>query len=147
MTLLHLLILEGAFFRFLGFFYINNDIICKLILFHFSSNCMPFTSFAYLNRLARTSSTVWGRCGGCVYLSSVQFISVAQSCQTLCDPMDCSIPDFPFHHQLLDPAQTHVLQVHDAIQPSHSLSSPSSPAFSIRVFSNESVFHIRWPKY
>ena len=76
---------------------------------------------------------------------SVQFSSVAQSCQTLCDPMDCSIPDFPFHHQLLDPAQTHVHQVHDAIQPSHSLSSPSSPAFSIRVFSNESVFRIRWP--
>ena len=81
-----------------------------------------------------------------VYISA-QFSSVAQSCQTLCDPMDCSIADFPFHHQLLDPAQTHVHQVHDAIQPSHSLSSPSSPAFSIRVFSNESVFHIRWPKY
>ena len=58
-----------------------------------------------------------------VYIS-VQFSSVAQSCQTLCDPMDCSIPDFPFHHQLLDPAQTHVHQVHDAIQPSHPLSSP-----------------------
>ena len=67
----------------------------------------------------------------------------------LCDPMDCSTPGFPVHHQLLELAQTHVHRVSDAIQPSHPLSSPSPPAFKIfpRVFPNESVLHIRWPKY
>ena len=62
--------------------------------------------------------------------SSVQFSSIAQSCPTLCDPMDCSMPGFPVHHQLLELAQTHVHQVGDAIQPSHPLSSPS-PAFNL----------------
>ena len=64
--------------------------------------------------------------------------------------MDCSTSGFPVHYQLLEIAQTHVHQVSDAIQPSHPLSSPSPPAFifpSIRVFSNESVLPIRWPKY
>ena len=77
--------------------------------------------------------------------------SVTQSCLTLCDPMDCSTPAFPVHHQLLELAQTHVHRVSDAIQPSHSLSSPSPPACSlfpcIRVFSKESVLHIMWPRY
>ena len=61
-------------------------------------------------------------------------------------PMDCSMPGFPVHHQLPELVQTHVYRVGDAIQPSHPLSSPSSPAFSlprIRVFSNESAFLIR----
>ena len=62
---------------------------------------------------------------------SYQFSSVAQSCPTLCDPMDCSTPGFPVHHQLLEPIQTHVHCVGDAIQPSHPLSSPSSPAFNL----------------
>ena len=64
--------------------------------------------------------------------------------------MDCSTPGFPVNHQLPELAQTHVHQVGDAIQPSHLLSSPSPSAFkpsSIRVFSNESVLYIRWPKY
>ena len=55
----------------------------------------------------------------------IQFSSVAQSCPTLCDPMDCSTPGLPVHHQLLELTQTHVHQVGDAIQPSHPLSSPS----------------------
>ena len=64
--------------------------------------------------------------------SSVQFRSVAQSCPTLCDPMDCRPGlGFPVHHQLLDLAQTHVHCVSDAIQPSHPLSSPSPPVFSL----------------
>ena len=58
---------------------------------------------------------------------SVQFSSVAQSCPTLCDPMKSSTPGLPVHHQLPE-IQTHVLQVGDAIQPSHPLSSPSPPA-------------------
>ena len=60
-----------------------------------------------------------------------QFSSVAQSCQTLCDPMDCSTPGFPVHHQLLELAQTHGHRVSDAIQPSHPLLSPSPPAFNL----------------
>ena len=80
-----------------------------------------------------------------------QFSSVAQPCLTLCDPMDCSTPGLPVHHQLPELAQTQVYRVSDAIQPSHPLLSPSPPAFnqvsSIRVFSNESVLHIRWPNY
>ena len=58
-----------------------------------------------------------------------QFSSVAQSCPTLCDPMDCSTPGFPVHHQLPELAQTNVHWVGDAIQLSHPLSSPSLPAF------------------
>ena len=80
----------------------------------------------------------------------VQFSSVAQSCPTLCDPMDHSMPGLPIYHQLLEFTQTHVHQVGDAIQPFHALSSPSPPPSifaSIRVFSNESALRIRWLKY
>ena len=56
------------------------------------------------------------------------FSSVAQSCPTLCNPMNHSTPDLPVHHQLLELTQTHVYQVSDAIQPSHPLLSPSPPA-------------------
>ena len=77
--------------------------------------------------------------------------SVTQSCLTLCDPMDCRTKGFPVYHQLLELAQTHIHRVGDAIQPSHPLSSPFllPPSIfpSIRVFSNESVLSIRWPKY
>ena len=76
--------------------------------------------------------------------------SVAQSCPTVYDTLDCSTPGFPVLHPLPELAQTHVHWVDDAIQPSHSLSSPSPPAFnlfSIRVFFSESALHIRWPKY
>ena len=59
---------------------------------------------------------------------SVQFSSVAQSCPTLCDPMNRSTPGLSVPHQLLDFTQTHIHQVSDAIQPSHPLSSPSPPA-------------------
>ena len=62
---------------------------------------------------------------------SVQFSSVTQSCPTLCNPMDCSTPGFPVHHQLPDLAQTHVHWVGDAIQLSHPLSSPPPPAFNL----------------
>ena len=69
---------------------------------------------------------------------SVQFSSVAQSCLTLCDPMDCSTPGFSVHHQLPESAQTVVHGVGDAIQPSHSLSSPSPPAFNL--YQHHSLF-------
>ena len=83
-------------------------------------------------------------------IHTVQFSSVTQSWPTLCNPMDCSTTGLPVHHQLQELAQTHAYQVSDAIQPSHPLSSllflPSTFP-SIRVFSNESVLPIRWPKY
>ena len=83
-------------------------------------------------------------------ISSVQFISDAQSCLTLCDPMNHSTPGLLVHHQLPEFTQTHVHRVGDAIQ--HLvlccpllLLSPIPP--SIRVFSNELTFRMRWPKY
>ena len=76
--------------------------------------------------------------------------SVTKLCLTLCDPIDCSTPGFHYLHYLPEFAQTHVHWVNDAIQPSH----PLSPLFllpaifpSIKVFSKESVLHIKWPKY
>ena len=71
---------------------------------------------------------------GCIHMYiyiSVQFNSVTQSCLTLCDPMDCSTPGFPVHHQFPELAQIHVHWVSDANQPSHPLSSPSPPAFNL----------------
>ena len=61
----------------------------------------------------------------------LQFSSVTQSCPTLCDPMDCSMPGIPVHQQLLELAQTQVHRVGDAIQPSHPLLAPSLPAFNL----------------
>ena len=79
-------------------------------------------------------------------LSSVQSLSRVR----LCDPMNCSTPGLPVHHQVPEFTQTHVHRVGDAIQPSH----PLCPLFllppippSIIVFSNESTLHIRWQKY
>ena len=64
-------------------------------------------------------------------ISSVQFSSVIQSCQTLCDPMNHSTPGLPVHHKLPEFTQTHVHWLGDAIQPSHPLSSPSPSAFDL----------------
>ena len=79
-------------------------------------------------------------------ISSVQSLSRVW----FCDPVDCSIPGLPVHHQLPEFTQTHVHWVSDAIQPSHLLSSPSPPAFNPsqrQGLFNESVLRIRWPKY
>ena len=79
-----------------------------------------------------------------------QFSSVVQLCPTLCNPMDCSMPGFSIHHQFLEFTQTHVIE---SVMPSnhlslcHPLLLPSSILPSIRVFSPESILHIRWPKY
>ena len=81
---------------------------------------------------------------------SVQFSSVAQSCPTLCDPMDHSMPGLPVHHQL--PEFTQTLSI-ESVMPSnhlilcHPLLLPPSIFPSLRVFSNESALRIRWPKY
>ena len=81
---------------------------------------------------------------------SVQFSSVAQSCPTLCDPMNCSTSGLPVHHQHLEFTQIHVHQVSDAIQPSHPLLSPSTPAPNPsqhqRLF-QWSTLRMRRPKY
>ena len=61
----------------------------------------------------------------------IQFSLVTQSCPTLCDPVDCSMPGFPVHHQLPKLTQTRVHRISDAIQPSHPLLSPSLPAFNL----------------
>ena len=73
----------------------------------------------------------WGEQCTPFALSALQFGSGAQSCPTLCDPMDRSTPGLPVHHQVLEFPQTHVHRVGDTIQPSHSLSSPSPPAFNL----------------
>ena len=69
--------------------------------------------------------------GAYTAFSSVQFSSVTQLCPTLCNPMDCSTSGFPVLHHLPELTQTHINWVGDAIQPSHPLSSPSSPAFNL----------------
>ena len=69
-----------------------------------------------------------------IILEKICISSGAQSCPTLCNPMDYSIPGFPIHYQLLEPAQTHVHRVGDAIQPPHPLSSPSPPAFNLSQY-------------
>ena len=109
---------------------------------------------------------VWGRMDTCICKAgslccppetittvnwlSVQLSSVAQSCPTLCDHVDCSTPGLPVHHQLLELAQTQVHWASDAIQSSHlichPLLCPPSIFPSIRVFSNELVLCVRWPK-
>ena len=63
--------------------------------------------------------------------ASVQYSSIIQSCPTLCEPMNCSMPGLPIHHQLPEFTQTHVHWVGDTIQPSHPLSSLSSPALNL----------------
>ena len=84
------------------------------------------------------------------FKGSLQFSSVAQSCLTLCDPMNCSTPGFPVHHQLLDLLK---LMFIESVMPSNHLILccplllPPSIFPSIMVFSNESVLCIRWPKY
>ena len=82
---------------------------------------------------------------------SVQFSLVAQSCPTLCDPMNPSTPGIPVHHQLPWFTQTDVLWVGDVIQPSHPLSSPSPPVPNHSqhqgLFQLESTLPMKWPKY
>ena len=77
------------------------------------------------------SGTIWSVLLDNVFHDLVQFSSVAQSCPTLCDPMNHSTPGLPVHHQLPEFTQTHVHQVGDTIQPSHPLLSPYPPALNL----------------
>ena len=106
-----------------------------------TSNPMEHSSAVKINELIYITT--------CVNLQRIVFHSVAKSCPTLCDPMDCSTPGFSVLHYLLEFVQTHGHSVGDAIQPSHPLP-PSSFAFSLSQhwgLSRESALHIRWPKY
>ena len=82
-----------------------------------------------------TNNKFWRRCAGKGTLQhywwGCKLSSVTKSCLTLCDPMDCSMPGCPVHHQLLELAQIHFHRISDAIQPSHPLYSPSPPAFNL----------------
>ena len=102
----------------------------------------PLPSPKFTNQVVIHFPLGWGQ----AMFSSVQWFSPVWHFPT----PDCSTPGFSVHHQLPEPAQTHVHQIGDAIQPSHPLSSLlllPSILTSIRVFSNESVLCIRWPKY
>ena len=100
---------------FLPFFLLNQKFVCYVwVYFGFYTNISFIFYFTLL----------WLLTGDWLYLLS----SVTRLCPTLCDPMNCSTPGLPVHHQLPEITQTHVHQVGDAIQPSHPLSSPSPPA-------------------
>ena len=95
-----------------------------------------------------STSNIWRLCFLFMVVNtwSFQFSSVAQSCLTLCNPMDCSTPGLPVHHQLSEFTQTHIHWVCDAIQPSHPLLSPSPPAFTLSQHRSlfKWVLCIRW---
>ena len=90
-------------------------LVCSLFLFSVKT-LLRFTSASQLSHFQH------------YYVTSGQFSSVAQSCRTLCDPMNRSTPGLPVQHQLPEFTQTQIHRVGDAIQPSHPLSSPSPPA-------------------
>ena len=98
---------------------------------------MPSSSltFSYMHEKCRSNMGT---------TSLLQFSSVAQSCPTLCDPMDCSMPGLPVHYQLPEFTQTHILE---SVMPSNHLIFCCPLLFLPSVFSNESVLCIRWPKY
>ena len=101
---------------------LENNFLFLYLLGQVSKNqSLEFLSVGFLD--IQQNSRSW-------HFSSVQFSSVAQLCPTLCNPMNCSTPGLPVHHQLPEFTQTHVHRVGDAIQPSHPLSSPSPPALN-----------------
>ena len=105
---------DGCHFLLRGTFLNQESNLHLLLLLHWQAGSLPLvpSGMQSINR------------------SSFQFSSVTQLCLTLCDPMNCSTPGLPVHHQLPEFTQTHVHQVGDAIQPSHPLSSPSPPALN-----------------
>ena len=107
-----------------GVYFCSNSVavIFVLILLYKSLSLFPFLEHSLLSSLSLKDF---------LYLSHAQFSSVAQSCLTLCKPMNCSMPGLPVHHQLSEFTQTHVHRVGDAIQPSQPLSSPSPPALNL----------------
>ena len=101
--------------------------LSKFRMFTVTLNCIPSLQ-VWIHRLGPLPLPPTVPSFSSAQFSSVQFSSVTQPCLTLCDPMKCSMPGLPVHHQLPEFTQTHVHRVRDAIQPSHALSSPSPPA-------------------
>ena len=95
----------------------------------------PFLALFNMNKFQKCFHALQGTSTSYYYnhcnRNKYQFSPVAQSCPTLCDPINCSTPGFPVHHQLPESTQTHVHRVGDAIQPYHPLSSPSPPALNL----------------
>ena len=123
-------------------------LICYCVILCFEKSLCLFICLVFLQPIPIPSSPMcFIRSLKCLLWLGCCTCWVAQACLT-CSPMDCSMPDFPVFHHLLELAQTHVHWVSDAIQPSYRLSSPSLPAFCLshQSFSNESALHIRWPK-
>ena len=111
----------SMFTTFTCILYLPSAVIFSFFEILFTST-FYFSFISFLNTHTHTHIWLTG--------SSVQFSLLHQSCLTPCDPMDCSTPGFPVHHQLVELAQTHVHRVGDAIQPPHPLSSPSPPTFN-----------------
>ena len=99
---------------------------CCLCIFALKKN--PICHFEYYQIAINSGAQIEEKKNPSIDCISVQFSSVAQSCTTLCDPMNRSTPGLPVHHQLPEFTQTHIHWVSDAIKPSHPLSSPSPPA-------------------
>ena len=106
--------------------------IQKWVAFPFSRGSSWPRDWTCVSHIAGGFFTIWDTKGTYLYWKKKKkshcFSSVAQSCPTLCDPMNHSTPGLPGHHQLPEFTQTHIHRVSDAIQPSHPLSSPSPPA-------------------
>ena len=122
-------------------------LLCRKILYHLSNQgrtrkTMSDTNFNHQKKKKNfVMINIWIHKENILF--SVHFCSVTQSCSTMCDPMNRSTPGFPVQHQLLEPTQTHVCWVSDAIQPSHLLPFPSSPALNISQ--HQSLF--KWVSY
>ena len=127
----------GKLFLYLGA--LVSIIIREIILYIFYSRIqylypisfLIFLDLGHILKLIPQNACFIGQKRIVTVLSLTQFSSVTQLCLTLCDPMDCSTPGFPVHHQLLELLQTHVYRVSDAIRRCHPLSSPSPPAFNL----------------
>ena len=103
------------------------QILCPFFTAHVLIRLYAFWCWCMRSLYILNSNSLSNTLFAIIFSYSVQLLS----CLTLYDPMACSMPGFPVHHQLLELAQTHVHRVGDAIQPSHPLSSPSPPAFSL----------------
>ena len=101
------------------------------------TNCLTARMFLVVIWLVDTRNQLdlgcvnYHECIMWIQVGNIQFSSVTQSCPSLCNPMNCSTPGLPVHHQLPELTQTHVHRVCDAVQPSHPLSSPSPPALNL----------------
>ena len=104
----------------------------EVLVFNYllTENILLFTLLSHAAIFFYNSLPLYNILSSSRLISTIQFCSVAQLCLTLCDPMDCHMPDLPVHHELLELTQTHVHWVSDGIQPSHPLLSPSPPTFN-----------------